>query len=56
MSSAIVLDKVDLTCKKKVKYKPNGNDSGFIAQSHKIYFADLLLDGCGYLITQCRYF
>ena len=38
MHSAITFYKVDLTCAETVKYKPTGNDSGFITYSNKTHF------------------
>ena len=48
------MDNVDLECRENVKFKPNGNDSGFMTYSNTICFYGILLDNSSYLITQWK--
>ena len=52
MCLSIALDKIDLAYAETVKYKPTGNDSGFITYSNTMYFYDVCLNNSGYLITK----
>ena len=52
MLIAIKLDRIEIAWVEIVIAKIIGNDAGFITYSNKIYFDDLWLDNCGYLINQ----
>ena len=56
MSSAIVLDKIDIDCTENIKAEPTVDDSGFIIYSNTIKFSGKWLDNSGYLINKRHFF